>query len=225
MKKILQATYGKDIKVRKALIVGLEGLRPITNISQIRETHEFSNKLATMKKLETAHSHVQKALVQEDDDWEEWDLEQLVDNLRKYVDRHPLPVEDSTTSNRNVYRRQYQENMHEWKKRDKMMMANAFQKSFRKSPACVYCGKGNHRSADCFKMLDVAHRREILKKNNTCFNCTGTGHIASKCRSRGCLICGGRHHTSVCESGLQINSKTNLTAVKLQKRVYEQWTN
>ena len=217
-KKILQATYGKDIKVRKALIVELEGLRPITSISQIRETHDFYNKLArvvrtlaTMKKLETAQSHVytvmdklgpvKEALVQKDDDWEEWDLEQLVDNLRKYVDRHPLPVEDSTSSNRNVYRKQYQENMQEWKKKDKMMMANAFQKSFRKSPACVYCGKGNHRSADCFKILDVAHRREILKKNNMCFNCTGTGHMASKCRSRGCIKCGGRHHTSLCDNG------------------------
>ena len=217
-KKILQATYGKDIKVRKALIVELEGLRPITSISQIRETHDFYNKLARvvrtlakMKKLETAQSHVytvmdklgpvKEALVQKDDDWEEWDLEQLVDNLRKYVDRHPLPVEDSTSSNRNVYRKQYQENMQEWKKKDKMMMANAFQKSFRKSPACVYCGKGNHRSADCFKILDVAHRREILKKNNMCFNCTGTGHMASKCRSRGCIKCGGRHHTSLCDNG------------------------
>ena len=64
-KKILQATYGKDIKVRKAPMVELEGLRPVTNISQIRETHDFCNELArvvrtlaTMKKLETAQSHV-----------------------------------------------------------------------------------------------------------------------------------------------------------------------
>ena len=125
-KKILQSTYGKDIKVRKALIVELEGLRSITNISQIQETHEFYNKLArvvqtlaTMKKLKTAQSHVypvmdklgpvKEALVQKDDDWEEWELEKLVDYLRKYIDRHLLPIEDSPSLNRNVYRKQYQE--------------------------------------------------------------------------------------------------------------------
>ena len=216
-KRILQTTYGKDIKVRKALVIELEGLKPITNISQIRETHEFYNKLArvvrtlaTMKKLETVQSHVytlmdklgpvKEAMVQKDDDWEEWDLEQLVDNLRKYVDRHPLPMVNFTSPIHNVYRKQHHETMPEWKRKDKMLLANAFQRSSQKSNGCVYCGKCNHRSTDCFKILDVAHRRAILKKNSMCFNCTGLGHVASKCKSRGCVKCGGRHHTSLCDS-------------------------
>ena len=33
-----------------------------------------------------------------------------------------------------------------------------------------------------------------------CFNCTGIGHVASKCKSRGCSKSGGRHHTSLCDS-------------------------
>jgi len=55
-----------------------------------------------MKKLETVQSHVytlmdklgpvKEAMVHKDHDWEEWDLEQLVENLRKYTDRQPLPV-------------------------------------------------------------------------------------------------------------------------------------
>ena len=58
--------------------------------------------LATMKKLEMVQSHVctlidklgpvKEAIIQKEDDWEEWDLEQLVENLRKYTDRQPLPV-------------------------------------------------------------------------------------------------------------------------------------
>ena len=216
-KRILRITYGKDIKVRKALVIELEGLKPITNINQIKETHEFYNKLArvvrtlaTMKKLETVQSHVytlmdklgpvKEAMVQKDDNWEEWDLEQLVENLRKYVDRHPLPVEDFASLTRNSYRKQHQETMHEWKRRDKMLMANGYQRTFQRSNGCVYCGKSNHRSTDCFKILDVAHRRAILKKNSMCFNCTGLGHVASKCKSRGCIKCGGRHHTSLCDS-------------------------
>ena len=84
-KKILQTNYGKDIKVRKALIQELEGLGRIININQTRDIHEFYNKLArivrtlaTMKKLQTAQSHVytvmdklgpvKEALVSKDDD-------------------------------------------------------------------------------------------------------------------------------------------------------------
>ena len=47
----------------------------------------------------------------------------------------------------------------------------------------------------------VAHRRGILKKNNMCFSCIGIGHVASKCRSRGCIKCGGKHHISLCDNG------------------------
>ena len=62
-----------------------------------------------MKKLQSAQtpSHVYsiidklepvtEALVQKYDDWEEWALGELVESLRKYTDRNPLPE----TSSRN----------------------------------------------------------------------------------------------------------------------------
>ena len=53
-----------------------------------------------MKRLTSAQSMVytlmdklgpiREVLVQKDDDWEEWGLEELVENLRKYVERNPL---------------------------------------------------------------------------------------------------------------------------------------
>ena len=49
------------------------------------------------------------------------------------------------------------------------------------------------------KILDVASRKEILRKNKLCFNCTGYGHLATNSTSRGCNLCGGRHHTSLCD--------------------------
>ena len=60
-------------------------------------------------------------------------------------------------------------------------------------------------------MLDVASRKELkkkklkeLKKNleeeQAMFHCTGFGHVAAKCGSRGCNKCGGKHHTSVCDA-------------------------
>ena len=88
-----------------------------------------------------------------------------------------------------------------------MMMAIAFQRGLEKSFGRLYCGKSNHRSTDCFKILDIAHRRVILKKTNRCFNCTGIGHITSKCRSRGCIECGGRHHISLCDNGPEVKQQ------------------
>ena len=33
-----------------------------------------------------------------------------------------------------------------------------------------------------------------------CYNCTREGHRANDCNSKGkCLICGGKHHTSICD--------------------------
>ena len=64
----------------------------------------------TMKKLQSAQSHVYsymdklgpvtEALVQKYDDWEEWGLEELVESLRKYTDRNPLP--DTSSRNQDV---------------------------------------------------------------------------------------------------------------------------
>ena len=64
---------------------------------------------------------------------------------------------------------------------------------------CVYCGKDNHRGSECFRIMDVAHRKDKLNSKNLCFNCTNAGHVATKCRSRGCSKCGARHHTSLCD--------------------------
>ncbi|CAH3167466.1 unnamed protein product [Porites evermanni] len=54
-----------------------------------------------MKKLQSAQSYVYstvdklcpviEALAQKDDDCREWGLKELVENLRKYTDRNPLP--------------------------------------------------------------------------------------------------------------------------------------
>ena len=102
-KRILEQTYGKDIKVHKALIKELEELPAISSIHRLNDIHDFYNKLSrvvrtlvTMKRLTSAQSlvytlmdklgPVREVLVQKDDDWEEWGLEELVENLRKYVD-------------------------------------------------------------------------------------------------------------------------------------------
>ena len=106
-------TYGKDTKVHNALIKDLEALPKITSVDKIKEVHEFYTQmsktvrtLATMKKLEGTQSYVyslmdklgsvREAMAQKDDDWEEWRLEELVENLRKYTDQNSLPLVQSS---------------------------------------------------------------------------------------------------------------------------------
>ena len=114
--------------------------------------------------------------------------------------RNPLPESGMMTasSQSNPMKKRMSETNQDWRKRDRIMLASA-QKSQRRPPGCVYCGLPNHRSADCLNVLDMAHRREILTNKRLCFNCTGFGHMASRCKSRGCSKCSGEHHTSICD--------------------------
>ena len=199
-KKILTDTYGKDFKVHRALVKELEGLQPITHIKKITSIHDFYNKLArvvrtlaTMEKLDSVQSMVyglmdklgpvQRILAQGDDNWEEWKLQDLTENLRKFVERCPInPSEDKAAD------------FHQHQRKDKLFMENSYQRK----KSCIYCGIQDHRSAECTKVLTIASRREYLKRNNLCFNCTGKGHNVNFCRSRNCNKCGGKHHTSIC---------------------------
>ena len=216
-KRILEMTYGRNIKIHKALIKELESLSANMSIHKLKEVHKYYNKLSriirtlvAMKKLDTAQSFVhmlidklglvKEALVQKDDKWEEWDLQQLAENLRRYTDRNPLPESGMMTlsSQNNPMKKRMNETNQDWRKRDRIMLAST-QKSQRRPPGCMYCGLPNHGSADCLKVLDMAHRREILTNKRLCFNCTGFGHMASRCKSRGCSKCSGKHHTSICD--------------------------
>ena len=84
------------------------------------------------------------------------------------------------------------------KREDKLLISGGTPRQPQWPPPCVYCGLKNHRSSDCTKVLDIASRKEHLTRNKLCYNCTKSGHVASKCKARGCGKSNGRHHTSVC---------------------------
>ena len=184
-KNILEMTFGKDIKVHKALIKDLESLPNTTSVSRIKDIHAFHSQLsrtvrtlATMKKLQGAQSYVynimdklgpvREAMAQKDDNWEKWGLEELVENLRKYTDRNPLP--DSHTSSNEVKKPVANQGSHQ-RRGDKLLMSCSTSRQLRQQqmPACVYCSSHSHRSSECTKVLDVASRREFLKSNRLCF--------------------------------------------------------
>ena len=208
-KRILLQNYGKDSKVHKALIIDLESLHKITSIHNLNAIHNFYNKLSrivrtlsTMGKLSTAQcavytlmdkiGPVREVLVQKDDDWETWDLERLVEQLRKYVDRNPLRCEDGEDRNKHDSK-----NRGGWRDRDKLLMGNGH--GGNKRGRCIYCDSLEHTSLNCTKVLNIVGRREILKQKQACFNCATPGHRASNCRARGCHKCGLKHHTSICQ--------------------------
>ena len=232
-KKILEKTYGKDIKIHKALIKELEGLEAISSTHNVHKIHEYYNKLTrivralgTMKKLDSAKSYVytlvdklgpvKENLIQKDDDWENWDLLQLVENLEIYVDRYPLPNGESTGAKRRA-----NEHQADWRQWDKIMQANTMDRGRGKQNNCVFYELSNHKSADCHKVLDLAHRREIVKRKKLCFNCTGFGHTASNCRSRGCRKCDQRHHTSLYDSHTANGEESKSQQSEMGKRAID----
>ena len=71
------------------------------------------------------------------------------------------------------------------------------ERGYQKDKSFVYCGNREQRTNDCTKVLTLADHREYLKINKLCFNCMGKKHNGVSCRSRGCLKCGEKHHTSI----------------------------
>ncbi len=113
-KRILQEGYGKDTVVLKELIIQLQNMPVIRSIHQKQEINDFSSKfsrivrtLKTMKKLESAEAFVhttfeklgpiRENLTASNDEWERWGMEDLANNLKKYVDRNNLNQEKTTS--------------------------------------------------------------------------------------------------------------------------------
>ena len=125
-------------------------------------------------------------LVRMDDDWQELEFSQLVEALRKWCERNPIPLNESrhdTMSIEKGYRQQRRDRVihvkqQEWKQR-----------------VCVYCKATNHKSTEFDSVTSVAERRKILSSKKLCFNCTGSKHRAFECHSKAdCQKCKGRHH-------------------------------
>ncbi len=129
---------------------------------------------------------VREILVQRDDKWEEWGLEELTENLRRYVERNPLRDEESSSK-------------HPLRRKEPLLFGRSGEVPARRKFSCAYCHSNDHFSTNCTKVLNLESRKSILRQNKMCFNCTGTGHIAAECKSRGCKKCQRKHYKSLCE--------------------------
>ena len=58
-------------------------------------------------------------------------------------------------------------------------------------------------------MTSLAERRRIVQSKRSCFNCPGTQHNASQCRSRtSCVHCKQRHNSSICDRSTTAGRQT-----------------
>ena len=150
------------------LIKEMENLHSITDIRRLDRVHKFYNKLWELHELcqqWTSCFHLRApcthwltsldwgVIAQTDDKLEEWTLEQLVEALRKFVDRNSLRTETRANSKADLE------------------MAGKMQKNWwcrvhKDTPMdrCVYCGSTNHSSVNCTKVLTVSARKRAHTK-------------------------------------------------------------
>ena len=104
---------------------------------------------------------IREYLIQRDDQWEEWGLQDLVDNLERYVERNP--IQTKRDGHRYGERDIRRDGGRDKRRHELGMMGNSHQK-------CIYCSSVEHNSHKCDKVLDIAARKQILVKSRACFN-------------------------------------------------------
>ena len=196
-KNILQTEYGKQSEIVNAYISNIMGL-PVITSAHPKQVDEFYKKLLhnvqsleTLGRLRDVTGNVRAVLdklkgikadlVRGQVGWQEWDFPKLIEALRQW--REVNPVEGSGSSYSRTRSFQAQERVR----------------------GCVYCGKDDHQAIDCRKCVTLDERKRLLSSKRLCFNCVGGRHRAADCQSRsGCANCGQRHHTSICDRGVQL---------------------
>ena len=144
--------------------------------------------MCTLNKL----PRVKPDLVRTDYDWEEWSMEQLINNIQSWLRRnrssHDQPPRDSRERN--------------------MYVRRGGEKESKRNGHCLYC-KSDHWSDKCKSYVTTDQRKKFFVENKLCFNCAAPGHRGGECRSRGCFHCGARHHTSLCTQDKRGSKDTN----------------
>ena len=107
---------------------------------------------------------VREVLIQKDDNWEEWGLEDPVENIPKYVERNPFRDSEDTGRKDDIPRNR------PWRRgrgREKMLLEIGNNRTLRRNqkPTYVYCNSNAHFSHKYTKALDTAARRAIIQRN------------------------------------------------------------
>ena len=145
--------------------------------------------LSTLEKL----PHVKPDLTRNDENWEQWTYEQLLEEVRKWLKRNQT---EETTTSRRTFDNQWKSGG-EKRNRSFLTSEDRFQPRGRSQPRCFYCPK-QHWPDQCDAITDVVRRKEFLKRRGLCYKC-GDKHMVKDCVKRGCFCCKGNHHVSIHE--------------------------
>ena len=159
-------------KYYKILLYNVQSLETLGKLERVNGmTRSVIDKLPGIK----------SDIVRGHEGWQDWDLAQLVKEMKVWRDINPCNEESGKEKGKRKDRS------------DKVFNTGA------KKHSCVYCEDSNHKSRECPRVVDVNERKKILATKRLCFNCTGARHRASECRSTsGCQRCKKKHHTSIC---------------------------
>ena len=193
-KSILQERFGNKSEIVKSYVKKIMGL-PYNQNANPKKIGEFSVRLnhcvqalQTMDKINQVDGYVAVTLeklpdipgdlVKMDHDWERWNFAQLSEAVRLRTRWNPAdpnceksPTERSTKSFHPTNR------------------------------MCVCCGEEIAMQLTVTRIVNVAERKQILKKKRLCFNWAIGSHRAAECLSKStCQHCRRRHHSSICNS-------------------------
>ena len=139
--------------------------------------------------------HVKPDITRNDENWEEWTYDELLEELRKWLKRNQVEESasrrsfDKTTYGGERKNRAFMVADEKWKPREKA------------KPRCFYCPR-SHWPDHCDTITAVHERKDFLKKRGLCFKC-GEQHMVKDCKKRGCFQCRGNHHVSIHEERKQ----------------------
>ena len=148
--------------------------------------------MTTVNKL----PHVKPDVVRIDDEWEQWRMEDLIENLAKWLKRNK-PEEQMDSPPETTKREK-----HWFSKGEERTSVS---KPSRQGPNCMFC-KESHWGDACPTYDTLEKRKKFFVEGRLCFNCGKNGHRENKCHSRGCFKCKSKHHTSLCDMKEQASS-------------------
>ena len=225
-KSILSSKFGQPTEIVNAHVTRIMNLTEVSGCNPLK-IHEFYENLVrnvqsleTMGKLQTVNGYarmildrlpgIRADLVRDDEKWKEWGFVELVEALRRWVERNPV----ESKQHREVRHGGVNATFRNDPPRERLFRTGNENKSDLRSSKfknCVYCQSKEHKSIECSVVSSSNERKRFLAEKKLCFNCTGEQHRASRCQSnRSCMKCGQRHHSSICDKESNLHRQSDL---------------
>ena len=143
--------------------------------------------------------HVKPDLVRTD---ENWDKGELITNLKKWIKRNKPSETSGNVSDNSRFKKEKH-----WFTSGRETQPPYARKQ---GPHCLFC-KGKHWGDTCETFDTMDKRKKFFVEGRLCFNCGRHRQRENKCKSRECIKCKAKNHTSLCD-------KTNATVTKEQDK-------